>query len=57
MEERDSPEGLLKDIPSGIREKIRQEITEELRKAQVSEVAGFGNVTLFAIATKPEEEL
>ncbi|WP_243684661.1 hypothetical protein [Methanosarcina barkeri] len=48
---------MLNDIPPGIREKIRQEITEELRKAQVSEVAGVGNVTLFAIATKPEAGL
>lgn len=56
LEEKDSPEGLLKDIPLGIREKIRQEITEEFRKAQVSEVADFGNVTLFAIATKPKDE-
>lgn len=57
LEKRDGPEGLLNDIPSGIRDKIRQEITEELRKAQVSEIAGFGNVTLFAIATKPQEGL
>lgn len=57
LEERDSPEGLLKDIPAGTREKIRQEITEEFRKAQVQEVTGFGNITLFAIATKPTEGL
>lgn len=52
LEERDNSKGLLKDIPSEIREKIRQEITEELRKAQVSEITDFSNVTLFATATK-----
>lgn len=57
LEEKDSPESLLKDIPSEIREKIRQEITEEFRKAQVSEIAGYGNVTLFATATKTKEGL
>lgn len=55
MEERDSSEGLMKkDIPTEIKEKIKQEITEELMKIQISHYAGFGIVTLFAIATKPE---
>jgi len=55
LEERDSPEGVLKDIPDEIREKIRQEITEEFRKAQAPEGTGFGNITLFAVATKAKE--
>ncbi|MHC1754239.1 MAG: class I SAM-dependent methyltransferase [Methanosarcina sp.] len=54
LEERDSPDGLLKNIPDEIREKIRQEITEEFRKTQTPASIGFGNVTLFAVATKPD---
>lgn len=57
LEEKDSPEGVLKDIPDEVREKIRQEITEEFRKAQTPESTGFGNITLFAIATKAKEEM
>ncbi|WP_440948452.1 class I SAM-dependent methyltransferase [Methanosarcina sp. T3] len=56
LEEKDSPGGVLKDIPDEIRNKIRQEIAEEFRKVQGPDGAGFGNVTLFAIATKPGEE-
>lgn len=56
LEERDSSESLLKKkIPSEIREKIKQEITEELTKIQISPFVGFDIVTLFAIATKPNE--
>jgi arsenite methyltransferase len=52
LEEMDS---LLKDIPDEIKEKIKQEISEELAKTQIPDFVGFGNVTLFAIATKPDE--
>ncbi|AKB36768.1 2-heptaprenyl-1,4-naphthoquinone methyltransferase [Methanosarcina siciliae C2J] len=52
LDEKDSPDGVLKDIPEEIRENIRQEITEGFRKAQTPEGTGFGNITLFAIATK-----
>jgi DNA-binding PadR family transcriptional regulator len=48
-------DGLLKDIPDEIQEKIKQEITEELAKIQIPAFVGFGIVTLFAIATKPDE--
>jgi ubiquinone/menaquinone biosynthesis C-methylase UbiE len=57
LEEKDSPEGVLKDIPDEIREKIRKEITEEFRKVQTLEGTGFGNITLFTIATKAKEEM
>lgn len=57
LEEKDSSEGVLKDIPDKIREKIRKEITEEFRKVQTPEGTGFENVTLFAIATKAQEEI
>ncbi|MDI9395751.1 MAG: methyltransferase domain-containing protein [Euryarchaeota archaeon] len=57
LEEKDSHEGVLKDIPEEIREKVRQEITEEFKKVQTMEEAGFGNITLFAIATKAKEEM
>lgn len=53
LEEKDSPGGVLKNIPDEIRENIRQEITVEFRKAETPEGTGFGNITLFAIATKP----
>jgi ubiquinone/menaquinone biosynthesis C-methylase UbiE len=52
--ERAEPEGILKDIPDDTREKIGREITEEFRKRQMASV-GSGNVTLFAVATKPDE--
>jgi arsenite methyltransferase len=52
LEEMDS---LLKYIPDEIKEKIKQEISEELAKTQIPDFVGFGNVTLFAIATKPDE--
>jgi ubiquinone/menaquinone biosynthesis C-methylase UbiE len=54
LEQRDGPDGLFHDKPDEIREKIRQEITEEFRKTQTPTPVGFGNPTLFAIATKPE---
>jgi arsenite methyltransferase len=57
LEEKDSPEGVLKDIPNELREKIREEITEEFRKVQNPEGTDFGNITLFAIATKAKEEM
>lgn len=55
LEERDSPEGQLKDLPDEIREKIKQEITEELNKTRIPAFIEFGIVTLFAIAIKPNE--
>jgi ubiquinone/menaquinone biosynthesis C-methylase UbiE len=54
VEQRAEPEGILKDVPDDTREKIRREITEEFRKRQMASV-GFGNVTLFAMATKPDD--
>jgi ubiquinone/menaquinone biosynthesis C-methylase UbiE len=56
LEEKESSDGVLKDIPDEIREKIREEITEEFRKVQTLEGTSFGNITLFAIATKAKEE-
>ena len=54
-EEKDSSRGILRDISNETLEKLRQEITEEFRKAQTPEDIGFGNITLFAIATKAQE--
>lgn len=55
LQERDGSRNLLKNIPDGIKEKIKQEIYEELAKVQNPAFAEFGIVTLFAIATKPNE--
>ncbi|MDW5550383.1 class I SAM-dependent methyltransferase [Methanosarcina sp.] len=55
LEERDSSRNLLTDIPDEIKEKIKQEIYEEYIKIQNSTFAESGIVTLFAIATKPNE--
>jgi ubiquinone/menaquinone biosynthesis C-methylase UbiE len=55
--ERESPEGLLKDLPADIRKNIREEIREEFRKLSIQADTAFGNITLFAIATKPEERI
>jgi ubiquinone/menaquinone biosynthesis C-methylase UbiE len=56
VEERAEPEGILKNIPDDIRGKIRKEITEEFRKRQMAST-GFANVTLFAVATKPDDAI
>ena len=55
LQERDGSRNLLKNIPDGIKEKIKQEIYEELAQVQNPAFAEFGIVTLFAIATKPNE--
>jgi ubiquinone/menaquinone biosynthesis C-methylase UbiE len=55
LEERDSLRSSLKDIPDEIKDKIRQEIHEELAKIKTPAFVEFGIVTLFAIATKPNE--
>lgn len=55
LEERDGSKNLLKNIPDETKEKIKQEIYEELAKTQNPAFAEFGIVTLFAIATKPDE--
>lgn len=57
LEEKDRSGLLLKNVPEGIREKIRQEIIEELGKRQNQASVEFGNVTLFAVASKPEEKI
>jgi ubiquinone/menaquinone biosynthesis C-methylase UbiE len=53
VEERAESAGILKNISDDIRVRIRQEITEEFRKRQLVSV-GFANVTLFAVAIKPD---
>jgi len=55
LEERDSSRNRLTDVPDEIKEKIKQEICEEYIKIQNSTFAESGIVTLFAIATKPNE--
>ena len=44
---------LLKDLPEDTRQKIMNEIKSELKKKQGPDGIRFGNVTLFAVATKP----
>lgn len=55
LEEKDSHGGLLKDVSEETREKIRKEIIEELEKTKAPTVFGYGNITHFAIAAKPDE--
>ena len=51
------PDNLLKDFPDDIRQKIMTAISEELGKRQGPDGIVFGNVTLFAVATKPNERI
>ncbi|MGB7993678.1 methyltransferase domain-containing protein [Methanoregula sp.] len=46
---------LLKDLPEDTRQKIGDEIKRELNQHQGPDGIGFGNITLFAVATKPDE--
>ncbi|ACL16479.1 class I SAM-dependent methyltransferase [Methanosphaerula palustris] len=55
LEEKDRSGLLLKKVPKEIREEIRQEITRELETHHNQTSIEFGNVTLFAIASKPDE--
>jgi ubiquinone/menaquinone biosynthesis C-methylase UbiE len=49
------PDYLLKGIPGDIKQKIMTDINRELKTRQAPDGIGFGNITLFAIATKPTQ--
>jgi hypothetical protein len=49
------PDYLLKDLPEDTRQKIMAEIIAALKKGQGPDDIGFGYVTLFAVATKPND--
>jgi ubiquinone/menaquinone biosynthesis C-methylase UbiE len=57
LEEKDRAGLMLKNVSPEIRDRIRQEILEKIRERQNPTSIEFANITLFAIASKPDKRL